>query len=80
MTIRWERVPAHLRDQIVEPRRRARDRRVLRPEPGTVTYRCGGVQGCGQSFGAWKLAERCADSHGGARVEIVMDGMGGSDG
>lgn len=37
-------------------------------------YRC---HTCGAEFTAWAAAQRHADSHGGARLELVLDPKGG---
>jgi hypothetical protein len=55
--------------QIGAPRARAAVHPAQRARGGRCTYRCGT---CGEVSKAWAAAQRHADTHGGARVEIVL--------
>lgn len=40
---------------------------------GDQEWRCGGLNGCGQVHVSFEAAQRCANSHGGARLECVLE-------
>lgn len=62
MSVRWDDLPAHLRDKAVPKKSR-------RTANGKGTFRC---HACGNEETAWTRAERHADETGHARIECVL--------